>query len=666
MDRLFRIGLAIAALIAFSGAASAHRIAFVVGIDDYDHLPRLQKAVGDARAVKAVLEDQGNVTVAAYLENPTREAFWTAWDAFLERVAEGNEAIVHISSHGIEIDGANYLLPRDAPPATKGRRIVTQDAIRFDELLASLSRRGPLVSLFILDACRNNPYAAEGTRALGSARGLGRVAPPRGSFILYAAGYNELALDRLSDQDPVSTSVFVRNLLPLLRQPGLTIQDLALQVADQVHKEAAAANHDQNPAYFDNLLRGRGRYCFAGCAPSSPDPGAIHYEDKAMRLVRTYPGQLPTLVGAAFVGNSDKAVLYGCGQLGVVGCAKGTMRIIDVPGGSLVRTIDAHATDTISFSAAAHSNLAVSGSCSQAFIEDGIFDCWRGELKLWDLETGGLVKTLPELAIRKNGGHSDEDWVAVALSPDARRVVSASCRKGQDSHLCVRGVMTLWDVASGASIENFDLDLLLANSAVFSPDGRIVAVGGCTKSDESGTGGQPCGVGGVEIWDLSARRRLHKLVLPSGSSSIFALAFARAGEHVIAASCVVEGRTFHHHCGQGHVDIWNSATGRLVRRLPAQPAGTYSVSFSSHGRVLAAGGCDELDRSSQDSNDCAAGSIVLYDAASGGVIFTLKTPGGRVGSLAFSRDDKFLLSAGKDGKARLWDVSEWTSASPGK
>ena len=244
--------------------AFANRVAFVMGVDQYDHLEPLKKAVGDARAVKAMLEARGDTMIVAYLENPTRNEFWKAWDAFLARVREGDEAFVHISSHGIEIDGINYLLPRDAPDPERGQRIIQQEAIRFGELLANVSGKGPRISLFVLDACRNNPYHARGLRDIGGERGLARVDPPEGAFVLYSAGINQTALDRLSESDPVATSVYMRTLLPLLTTPGLKIQDVATQVRGEVYDLAAKVPHKQSPTYYDNII-GRTAYCFAGC-----------------------------------------------------------------------------------------------------------------------------------------------------------------------------------------------------------------------------------------------------------------------------------------------------------------------------------------------------------------------------------------------------------------
>jgi hypothetical protein len=63
----------------------------------------------------------------------------------------------------------------------------------------------------VLDACRDNPFRKPGTRSLGLTRGLELREPAQGVFAIYSAGFNQRALDRLSDpadRDP--NSVFTR------------------------------------------------------------------------------------------------------------------------------------------------------------------------------------------------------------------------------------------------------------------------------------------------------------------------------------------------------------------------------------------------------------------------------------------------------------------------
>jgi uncharacterized caspase-like protein len=259
---MIRAGVVAALLFILCGHAwAAKRVALVIGVNAYENLPVLQKAVGDARAISATFEAAGYQV--SRLEDPTRETFWDAWLAFLARIGEGDEVALFYSGHGLEIEGANYLLMRNAPKAQLGERIIRQDAIKFLDLLLEMQARRPRVSLVVLDACRNNPYAASGVKSIGGSKGLGAVVPPEGAFVMYSAGANEEALDRLTDSDQEPVSVYMRNLLPLLKTPGLKIQDVAQFVRDQVREITQKVPHRQNPAYYDDL---RGKFCFAGCA----------------------------------------------------------------------------------------------------------------------------------------------------------------------------------------------------------------------------------------------------------------------------------------------------------------------------------------------------------------------------------------------------------------
>jgi hypothetical protein len=95
---------------------------------------------------------------------------------------------------------------------------------------------------------------------------------PNGTFIMYSAGAGQTALDRLpppiADPDPVD-SVFTRKLLPLLRQKGIEITELAREVRKQVHALAATVSHAQTPAYYDGVL---GKFCLAGCDADDGHP----------------------------------------------------------------------------------------------------------------------------------------------------------------------------------------------------------------------------------------------------------------------------------------------------------------------------------------------------------------------------------------------------------
>lgn len=247
--------------LALFSPAQAEKLALAIGVDRYDHLPPLQKAAGDAQTIAEEFRSAGYRTTQ--LGDLHREAFWQEWSFFLDHIKPGDEVGFFFAGHGIEIGGLNYLLLADAPKSVLGERVIRENAIQVSQLLAELRERKPRVSLVILDACRNNPYAATGRRGVGGTRGLAGVEPPEGSFVMYSAGIGEEALDRLADDDQEPVSVYMRKLLPLLRLPGLRIQEVALRVRDDVRTIAARVPHSQNPAYYDEL---RGLFCFAGCA----------------------------------------------------------------------------------------------------------------------------------------------------------------------------------------------------------------------------------------------------------------------------------------------------------------------------------------------------------------------------------------------------------------
>jgi len=178
----------------------------------------------------------------------------------------------------VQIDGQNYLLPRDIPHIEYGRQAqLTREAISLNQLLADLStgdRPHPKRSVVILDACRDNPLIPPGYKSGSTRGGLAKVEEPDGIFVMYSAANNRIALDRLSPSDPVKYSVFTRVLLPLLGRQDLTIQELSTTVKNQVYGLAKNAGHEQRPAYYDGIL---GRFCLPGCA-SLPDEASRESE----------------------------------------------------------------------------------------------------------------------------------------------------------------------------------------------------------------------------------------------------------------------------------------------------------------------------------------------------------------------------------------------------
>lgn len=240
-----------------SQAAAQSRRALVIGADDYRNVAKLQKAVGDARAMKAALERVG--FAVDLLINPDRSAFNGGISEFTRKLGPNDVALIHYSGHGVALDGENYLLPVDAPrPDRVDKEGLKLETFALMPLIERIRATGSTVQIAIVDACRDNPYAQSGTRSIGRSGGL--VEPQRrpargqgGFFILFSAGFGQTAADRLNDADREPTSVYTRTLLRKIAVEGKALTDLAREVREDVEALAATVNHEQRPAYYDEL-----------------------------------------------------------------------------------------------------------------------------------------------------------------------------------------------------------------------------------------------------------------------------------------------------------------------------------------------------------------------------------------------------------------------------
>jgi hypothetical protein len=268
--------------------AVGKRVALVIGNNSYANLPasnQLVTAVNDARSVKAALAAMGFDVV--YGENVTRVDFLDRFSDFQSRIDKNTLALFYYAGHGVQLQngGGNYLLPSDVMPPETTRPFeedrLAQSSISDTYVVEGIKKAGADVAVVILDACRNNPLEAKSTRSvLGGSKGLSRVDYPKGVFSIYSAGYNETALDRLPGEGDGVNSVFTRSFLKYLPQPGLSLQDLAREVGDEVDALTAATGHSQSPAYIDQV---RGRTVYLAAPPEAAGGAAPEGDAAAAR-----------------------------------------------------------------------------------------------------------------------------------------------------------------------------------------------------------------------------------------------------------------------------------------------------------------------------------------------------------------------------------------------
>src|SRR3990172_6234497 len=117
----------IAAVFCISPAlADAKRVALVIGNNEYENVPKLQKAVNDADAISKELAKLGFEVVAA--QDVGRRAMSRALVELEGKLEAGDTALVYFAGHGFAVDGTNFLLPVDVPIAAPGEEGLVSDA----------------------------------------------------------------------------------------------------------------------------------------------------------------------------------------------------------------------------------------------------------------------------------------------------------------------------------------------------------------------------------------------------------------------------------------------------------------------------------------------------------------------------------------------------------
>ncbi|MFO0586481.1 MAG: hypothetical protein U0441_03015 [Polyangiaceae bacterium] len=269
-----------------------------------------------------------------------------------------------------------------------------------------------------------------------------------------------------------------------------------------------------------------------------------------------------------------------------------------------------------------------------------------GTVKIWDLATGTLVRTLT----------GKEPFLTLAWSPDGRTI--AACHGTQTAK---EGFVRLYDVETGAERKALDFGSTV-NDVAFSPDGKQLAVAtesngaslwtadGATKLSALGPGdwsvGQVVFSADSSLLAIRAGKEAHVFSTAGGApvasltgheKGILQLALSRSGARVATASI------------DGTVRIWDSRSGKEIAKLAVgttgydKPARFQRVAISPDGKLVAAGAQD--------------GSVRLLDAETGAVVHTLSHHTASIEGVVFSPDGSRLLVTSLDHLATIVDVA---------
>jgi uncharacterized caspase-like protein len=226
-------------------ALAEKRVALVIGMSNYQQVPRLTNPARDADAMTALFKKAG-FDVVDSRRDLTIANLRRAIREFSDISRDADIAVVYYAGHGIEVDGINYLVPADARLLSDFD--VEDETIALDRVLKALDPVKRL-RLIILDACRDNPFAKTMKRSVASrsiGRGLAQIEPATSdTLVAYAAKAGAVASDGDGDNSP-----FAMALVKYITEPGLDLRLAFGRVRDDVMKSTA---NRQEPFVYGSL-----------------------------------------------------------------------------------------------------------------------------------------------------------------------------------------------------------------------------------------------------------------------------------------------------------------------------------------------------------------------------------------------------------------------------
>jgi tetratricopeptide (TPR) repeat protein len=207
-----------------------HRVALVIGNAGYVGKLALRNPTNDASDVAAALTRVGfKVLLKTDLNKPALDQ---AFADFAHEAVDADAAVFYYSGHALEVGGRNFLMPIDVQQLADEEEVPYKMA-RVEDALQDI-RRAKGVKIFVLDACRDNPLAADlklHSRTGALTRGLARITNADGILVAYAIQAGEVAGDGDGRNSPF-TSAFLANV----EKPGVEVVQLFRTVANEVSK----------------------------------------------------------------------------------------------------------------------------------------------------------------------------------------------------------------------------------------------------------------------------------------------------------------------------------------------------------------------------------------------------------------------------------------------
>jgi Caspase domain/Domain of unknown function (DUF4189) len=196
--------ISLISLILVVPATAEKRFALVVGNSAYQSVTPLDNPKNDASLMAKTLAGLGFMLVGGGAQlDLDKAALDKAIQNFGQQIQGADVALFYYAGHGVQVSGANYLVPINANPTRETD--VDFQMVDINLVLRQMQGAGTRLNLVILDACRNNPFGGRGLRASGG--GLAQMHAPEGTLISYATQPGNVAQDGVDGNSPYTEAL---------------------------------------------------------------------------------------------------------------------------------------------------------------------------------------------------------------------------------------------------------------------------------------------------------------------------------------------------------------------------------------------------------------------------------------------------------------------------